>query len=536
MRTYRFADAHRPGLLLGLAARQAVPVVAGVLFLALVLQSPLPPLVGLIGPVAGCGLAFGRWRGTPLADTLVPGIRLLTARRLGTARWVRPPLLGDNTSAALPQVLHGLELWEPPDSGFAVVRDRTAGTVTAVLRVRGQGFPLASPGEQDAMLTGWGAALSPFAREQSPVSQVLWQEWSHPVASDDHRAFLDSIGIGTRSGEAAVADYMALVDEQAPVTIAHDVLVAVTVDQRRIRTRRTSRSRLTAAVDSLADELRLFGPRLDAAGLSVEGPLSPVELSADVRVRSDPGRAAQVTTLTRSLAAATRRGALEWGPMAVEADWGHVRVDGAYHRSYWIAGWPRLPVGADWLAGLLVETHCLRTVTVVLEPVPMGRAARAADREVMAARPTATSSNARVSGSMPANANGWPTPRPGNGSCPKATPSSASSASSPSPPPPSTSSTTTAPMLNRPQPRACSTCAPSTRATTAAGRPPCRSAAPPPPKRPHDKTADGSPWRPPRRSCPGTLAVLGGAPARAAPSHHGPSRLRVPLPHRHRRW
>ncbi|MGH9228921.1 MAG: SCO6880 family protein [Acidimicrobiales bacterium] len=384
VRTYRFADAHRPGLLLGLAARQAVPVVAGVLFLALVLQSPLPPLVGLIGPVAGCGLAFGRWRGTPLADSLVPGIQLLTARRLGTARWVRPPLLGDNTSAALPQVLHGLELWEPPDSGFAVVRDRTAGTVTAVLRVRGQGFPLASPGEQDAMLTGWGAALSPFAREQSPVSQVLWQEWSHPVASDDHRAFLDSIGIGTRSKEAAVADYMALVDEQAPVTTAHDVLVAVTVDQRQVRARRTSRSRLTTAVDTLADELRLFGPRLDAAGLSVEGPLSPVELSAAVRVRSDPGRAAHVTTLTRSLAAATRRGALDWGPMAVEADWGHVRIDGAYHRSYWIAGWPRLPVGADWLAGLLVETHCLRTVTVVLEPVPMGRAARAADREVMA--------------------------------------------------------------------------------------------------------------------------------------------------------
>jgi hypothetical protein len=70
--------------------------------------------------------------------------------------------------------------------------------------------------------------------------------------------------------------------------------------------------------------------------------------------------------------------------MVVEPEWGHVHVDGAYHRSYRIAGWPQLPVGADWLSGLLVETHCVRTVTVVLEPVPMGRAARAADREVMA--------------------------------------------------------------------------------------------------------------------------------------------------------
>lgn len=383
-RTYRFADAHRPGLLLGLAPRQAVPVVTGVLFLALVLQSPLPPFVGLAGPAVGCALAFGRWRGAPLADTLVPGIRVLVARRLGSTRWTRPPLLGDNAGAVLPPALDGLELWDPPDHRFAIVRDRTAGTVTAVLRLQGQGFPLASPGEQDAMLAAWGAALSPFAREYSPVCQVVWQEWSHPVATDDHRAFLDAIGVGHRASDPAVRDYLALVDEQATVTIAHDTLVGITVDQRRVRARRSSRSRLAAAANTLTDELRLFASRLDAAGLSVDGPLSPVDLSTAVRARSDPSRAAQVVTLARSLAAAARRGALAWEPMAVEPEWSHVRVDGSYHRSYWIAAWPRLPVGADWLAGLLAEARCLRTVTVVLEPVPMGRAARAADREVMA--------------------------------------------------------------------------------------------------------------------------------------------------------
>lgn len=383
-RTYRFADAHRPGLLLGLATRQAVPVVAGILFLALVLQSPLPPVVGLIGPAAGCGLAFGRWRGAPLADTLVPGVRLLVERRMGAARWTRPPLLGDNTRTALPRALRGLELWDPPDHRFGVVRDRSAGTVTAVVRAHGQGFPLASPAEQDALLAGWGAALSPFAREHSPVSQVVWQEWAHPITSDDHQAFLTAVGVDARRDEAPEADYLALVEEQAPVTIAHDVLVSVTVDQRRVRARRTSRSRLAAATSTLAEELRLFAPRLDAAGLTVDEPLDPIALSSAVRVRSDPGRASRVAGLARSLAAAARRGAMEWGPMAVEAEWGHVRVDGAFHRSYWIADWPRLPVGADWLGGLLTDTRCLRTVTVVLEPVPMGRAARAADREVMA--------------------------------------------------------------------------------------------------------------------------------------------------------
>lgn len=386
VRAYRFADANRPGVLVGLSARQAVPVVAGVLVLALVLQTSIPPLAGLAGPLVGTAVAFGRWRGTPLAETLVPGVWLGVRRAAGRRRWVRPPLLGDNTNtdAVLPRAMRGLELLEADDRPFAVVRDRRAGWVTAVLGVRGHGFPLASPAEQDAMLAAWGAALSPFARERSPVCQVVWHEWAHPVGSDAHRAFLDTVGLTERSGDPAVADYQALVAEQAPVTIAHEVLIGVTVDQRKVRARRGAASRLVAAVDTLAEEMRLFAGRLDAAGLTVEGPLDARALSAAVRVRSDPVRAAQVATLTRSLAAAAGRGGLEWGPMAVEAEWGHVHVDGAYHRSYRIAAWPQLPVGAEWLAGLLVDTHCVRTVTVVAEPVPMGRAARAADREVMA--------------------------------------------------------------------------------------------------------------------------------------------------------
>lgn len=70
--------------------------------------------------------------------------------------------------------------------------------------------------------------------------------------------------------------------------------------------------------------------------------------------------------------------------MVVEPEWSQVRVDGAIHRSYRVAGWPQLPVGADWLAPLLTDGRATRTITVAMEPIPMSRAARAADREVMA--------------------------------------------------------------------------------------------------------------------------------------------------------
>ena len=68
--------------------------------------------------------------------------------------------------------------------------------------------------------------------------------------------------------------------------------------------------------------------------------------------------------------------------MAVEAAWGHVVVDGSFHRSYRVASWPMLPVGADWMAPLLTAASAIRTVTMVLEPVALTRAAQEANRQL----------------------------------------------------------------------------------------------------------------------------------------------------------
>jgi len=266
-----------------------------------------------------------------------------------------------------------------------VVHDETWGTVSAVLRIDGHGFPLASTGEQESMLDAWGAALSPCARERSPVRSVTWQAWAHPSGPEAHEEFLAGLGIKAGSDvDAATADYLALVDQQAPVTVAHDVLVTVTVDERRVRARRSSTRRTDTAIEALLDEIRTLTDRMEAGGITVTGPLAAIELTGAARVRSDPGRAAQMATLTKSLAAAAQRGPLAWGPMVVEPEWTQCRVDGTFHRTYRVATWPQLPVGTDWMASLLTGTTAIRTVTVVMEPVPLGHAARAADREVMA--------------------------------------------------------------------------------------------------------------------------------------------------------
>lgn len=423
-RAYRFGDSSAPGVLLGLPLRQAIPVIAGIVWLAACLQTPLGIPGGLGGLVIAVVVAFGRWRGSPVADTLLPAMRLGVAARAGRDTWQRPAALLGTGGEALPSLLQGLELVEHHRAtetssemanglavsgaaapGMAVVVDRRRRTLTAVLTVVGRGFPLAAGEDQDRMLAGWGAAMSPFARPRSPVVGVTWQAWAGPADAAEHRSFLATTtgSTGAEAGGGPLLDYLALVDQQAASTREQRVLVTVTIARDRVPRQRSGhghgqrsnrrsgqghgprhRLRLDVEMEVLAEEMERFGQRLEAAGLVPSGPLDAGELTAALRLRSDPTRAAQLATLTRSLAAAAGRASPEWGPMTVEPAWGHVRVDGSWHRTYRVAGWPQLPVPAGWLGALLGEPTATRTVCVVMEPVPIAYSARAADREAMA--------------------------------------------------------------------------------------------------------------------------------------------------------
>jgi hypothetical protein len=386
---YSFGDTSKPGVLLGFPLRQVMPVALGVAVATVAVMAGLM-VVAVIAPVLGLLAAFGRWRGAPLFEVAVPGMRLaLGGGRVG---WTRRSLLaaGPGYELDLPGELAGIEVvevgWEWAPSGVAVVRDRRAGTVSATVTATATGFAVSSRREQDGMLAGWGAALSPLARAGCPVVRVTWQEWSHPEGVAGHRQFLDRLAArrsGPHPDPTAAADYETLLDQQAPVTVAHDVTVTLSVDVGRAR-RRRHLSPLDAAVAALGEELRLFVARLQAAGIRVSEPLSPIELSCLVRLRSDPdrGRAEQLEGLRQSLAAAAGRGGIEWGPMAVESRWKTCRVDHSLHRTYRMASLPMLPVPADWLGPLLVGPAATRTVTMVLEPVPLGKAAAAANREL----------------------------------------------------------------------------------------------------------------------------------------------------------
>jgi hypothetical protein len=57
--------------------------------------------------------------------------------------------------------------------------------------------------------------------------------------------------------------------------------------------------------------------------------------------------------------------------------WGAVRVDGAWHCTFWVSEWPRVAVGPAFLAPLLSGSACW-TMSVLMAPVDPEKALRQA--------------------------------------------------------------------------------------------------------------------------------------------------------------
>ena len=390
LRGYRFGERRRSGMFGTLPPSLAVVggSALGATWLAIAGYVPVPISVGV---VAMCGwLWFGKLHERP-AHEILPALvswwwRCLRSRN----RWYRPVALvadGDQP-VSLPPMLAGIELfeidvaWLTPGSDVpvGVVRDRSAGSLTCVLKVCGDGqFGLVDPATQDMRIDGWGAAIAGFAREHSPVARVAFHDWTSPVPIRDTVARLEAEW-ADEAEHPARPGYLQLLRDTSASVVDHEVLVEVTIDLNRVDKAKRESS-LSVGLRVGVEQARLFAGRLNAAGLRVEAALSADDLVTATRVRSDPAVVEQLATLRRSLASATGSSAPTFGPMFVDDQLASVAVDSAVHRSWWFARWPRREVAASWLEGLMFESDCTRSLTTVFEPVAPSRSDNDVDRE-----------------------------------------------------------------------------------------------------------------------------------------------------------
>jgi hypothetical protein len=393
VRRYRFGPLERRGVVGGLRAGQ-VAVMGTALVAAVVLlnasRSPLMVFVAFGVALAGASLAFYPLYGRT-AEEWAPVAFAWTLRRArGGRRWrSAAPTAGMRASTrdadvdpavSLPEEVGGVDLLAAPLRGepVGVLKDPRANTYTAVLAVRVRSFGLLDRAEQERRLAGWGAVLAGLARENSPVRRLQWLERTVPSDGDEVARYLQEERDTTVPlASSSVASYIELVESAGAVTQDHELFLALQLDARRAwrQVKRLGRGD-QGAVTLLMRELETLAERLVAADVQVQGALRPRMLARAIRDAYDPyGR----TYRNRLAAVDPERAGVDpaqaW-PLAVERSWVEYRTDSAVHASYWIAQWPRIDVGATFLAPLLMQTNVLRSVAVCMEPIAPSQAIR----------------------------------------------------------------------------------------------------------------------------------------------------------------
>ncbi|HEX7444346.1 MAG TPA: SCO6880 family protein, partial [Acidimicrobiales bacterium] len=379
---YRFSPLERRGVVAGWRGGQIAAVATGMTAAVLALRSA-PSVGGVVMAVAIVGgavaLAFWPIQGRTGEQWLPLVARWTWARTTGSGRWLAPgPRAGHVTTVdrdgtrssplrpggdrrpgparARVSPFDRLEVvgvpFEPEHSSaeMGMVVDGRARTATGVLAVRGHSFALLGPADQDARISAWARVLAALAREGSEVHRVQWTESCLP---DDgtavRRHWADHAVLGPDS--PAGRSYQSLVDESAPVTRRHQVMVALTVSSSRSsRSVRAAGGGRAGTGTVLAREVLAVERALDAADITVDGVLGPGALR---RVIGESFAAAGSSGGGAVRASGPDGLGSPWPwPMAVEPHWDAVRTDGTWHATYWIAEWPRVDVTPDFLGPL----------------------------------------------------------------------------------------------------------------------------------------------------------------------------------------
>lgn len=386
-RMYRFEPLDTSGVFLGLGLVQCVVLGAGMLGGVGALTAGVPLGLAVVPVAAALAVAFGRVGGHHAWEWLLLGASWVGMRLGRGPRWfARLPLVGDGEPAAsLPPCLAGLSLIEVPWRGrlsLGAVHDGDRHSLTALVRVAGAPFVIESRADQERLLAGWGDALNQFATERSSVVHLSWSDFARRSGLSEHRAWLAGQAPGVPHPEAA-ASYAELVADATTTATAHDAVVSITVARDRLGRRSAASDGDSALSRALSMATEALLRALRAAGLDASDPLDVAEVRRLLRTRIDPAAAQPRLVGGRLVERLGLVSSASAGPLVLESSWRQVQVDGAFHRSWWVASWPRLAVPPCWLEPFLNGAGVTRTMTVIFGPVGAYSSRRRIERDLV---------------------------------------------------------------------------------------------------------------------------------------------------------
>jgi hypothetical protein len=353
--TYDVGATGSGGVWLGLGAPRVALLGIGLLASILALTAGSPILLAAVPILLSGGLATARCGGRPLLDWAAPLGARTAVTASGAVRWRAPipTLTGDRTADGPIQVRLPTEFGRlridtcPDDPTIGMLTDTSTRTVTVVFDVCGvDRFPLLDAAEQDTLIAGWGDALAVLADTDHTLARLQLIERAHPGSRADRP--LDDLEDATASWDREIA----------ALATSHESRLAA----------QWSFARLDAtALSTVVSRCHLLARTLLAARLLTR-PLGTGDLGTEL-----------LTTLSGQPHHQGRHG-VRVGPVSRRTDWTHVTSDDQVHRSYAISSWPTAPVGAAWLAPMLLAAPAgvTRTVALHLERMAPAAAARVA--------------------------------------------------------------------------------------------------------------------------------------------------------------
>ncbi|MFP5376460.1 MAG: SCO6880 family protein [Acidimicrobiia bacterium] len=385
-RLYRFDPADGSGVFLGLGVAQCAflgtGLVASVAAVSYGVVLPLAAVPALVATAA----SFARVGGRPAWEWLSV-LAAWTTLRLGRGRrWLAPlALLPDEAGrpTPLPPCLDGVTIVDLPWRGrqrIGAVRDdgchphrRRAGVRAGLRRAAPgrAGAPGGRMGRRPQPVRGGGRARHP--RGVVGPGRAVGTGGAPGLAGERR---------GREVHDEARASYDELLADATATATAHDVVVTLTVARDRLgRSGGADPDAALARVLASSTEALLRGAR--SAGLDASDPLSAAELQRALRTRIDPAAARPARVGGRLVDRLGMVGAAGAGPMALESSWRHVRVDAAFHRTWRVVAWPRLPVTPAWLEPFLSAPGVTRTMTVAFCPVSAYQSRRRIERDLV---------------------------------------------------------------------------------------------------------------------------------------------------------
>lgn len=388
-RLYRFDPLDRSGVFLGLGVFQCALLGGGLVIAVAAITAGLPLVPAALPMLAGAAASFARVGGYAAWEWIPLGTSWLLMRFGRGPRWFArlPLIVGDarGTAPPLPPCLADLDIVAVPWRGglqLGAVRDRQAHTLTALVPATGPEFVTQPRADQERLLAGWADVLAQFAPEGSPVVCLGWSDLARQSGLREHVDWLDSTERGTPN-PAALDSYHQLLEGAVTQASSHEVLLFVTVARGRLGRRAQVGDPEATLARALCSTVETLLRGLRNAGLGGGEPISPPDLRRLLRTRIDPFGGRPRVTNGRLVERLGLVAPGAEGPMALDTSWRHVHLDGAWHRTYWVVGFPRLPQHPGWLEPFLASAGLCRTLTVFFRPVSAHQSRRRIERDLV---------------------------------------------------------------------------------------------------------------------------------------------------------